>query len=371
MMKPVELSCFPVKVLILFQVLFLCVNFSCNSRHNAPMKDAGAKLPSERVFQLKEPQADQLFSLNDSIRFELSGKKLSGIDSICIHTDGEVAHVEKEQPASFKKSGLFRKVGQQSFRLQVFYDDSLSQTISRQIIILSDMLPAQLSYRVINKLPHNPENYIQGLFYYKGYLYEGTGKEKRSRLIKTEPGSGNVIMERNLEDKFFGEGITRVGDKIYQLTYKQKIGFIYDLITFEKLQEFDLQTMEGWGLAFDEKNLILSEGSNRLFLYHPENFTQTGQLDVANDKGMVNNLNELEFCNGYIWANIYGKPVIIKIDPLSGKVLAELNLESLFPEEIERDYDHVLNGIAYNPDHNTFFVTGKFWPVMYEIKIQE
>jgi glutamine cyclotransferase len=129
--------------------------------------------------------------------------------------------------------------------------------------------------------------------------------------------------------------------------------------------------MEGWGLTNDSVNLIVSDGSSVLYFYDPEYFTQVDQLDVCDNKGLATALNELEYVSDVIWANVYGKPFILKIDAKTGKVLASLNLETLFPKKMPRDMDHVLNGIAYNPDNNTYFVSGKYWPVMYEIRIIE
>jgi glutamine cyclotransferase len=202
-------------------------------------------------------------------------------------------------------------------------------------------------------------------------LYEGTGQKSRSELKKINPMNGETIMERKLENDFFGEGITLFNNQIYQLTYLSRVGLVYELETFEFIRKFDLQTREGWGLTNDGHNLIVSDGSSILYLYDPEYNTQVGQLDVCDNKGLVNSLNELEYVNGSIFANIYGQSYILEIEAKTGKVIGKLELKDIFPKGIPDNLDYVLNGIAYNPDANTYFVTGKLWPVMYEINIFE
>jgi len=147
------------------------------------------------------------------------------------------------------------------------------------------------------------------------------------------------------------------------------VGFVYNLETFELIRKFSMQTREGWGLTTDGQYLIVSDGSSLIYYYDREYFTQTNQLDVSDQKELVGKLNELEYVNGYIWANIYGKSWIVKIESKTGIIKAQIDLKNIFPKGMPVSYDYVLNGIAYNPDNNTFFITGKLWPVIYEIKI--
>jgi len=361
-----------IPVFVLFPVVLITgLMIACNSGQRKSVRNTKSTAAKEKFFRLKNPRQDQFFAFSDSLLFEFSALKNTVPDSVSIYYEGQLVHTETTTPLSFRRESVLNKTGRQNLRIKLFYNDSLSQTISLRLIILADEPPSRLSYEVIKTLPHDPGDFIQGLFYYRGFLYEGTGHETKSRLIKTNPENGKVILERRLDDKYFGEGITRVDDKIYQITYQHKVGFVYDLESFEKLREFDLQTMEGWGLCYDGENLIMSDGSSRLYFYGPIGFTLNNQLDVAHDKGLVNNLNELEYHDGVIWANVYGKTTIVKIDAATGIVTADLDLDALFPKDLPRDYDHVLNGIAYNPDHNSYYVTGKYWPVMYEIRILE
>ena len=352
--------------------IFLCIAFffSCN----AGPKNTGAEIQRKpkKAFTLIAPELDYVCSIKDSIHFVMDANRKSlQTDSVQVFVNGIKITTETASPLKFLRKSPFIRVGRQNLRFVVYYNDSLNQTLSTRITVLSDIQPAGLTYEAIRSIPHSADAYIQGLFYYNGFLYEGTGKEHRSRLMKIDPKDGKIIMQRKIGDQYFGEGITRWKNSIYQLTYMEKVGFVYDISTFRQIREFNLQTMEGWGLTNNDKNLIASDGSSVLYFYDPEYFIQVDQLDVCDNKGLATQLNELEYVPDVVWANVYGQPYIVKIDLKNGKVLARLNLEALFPKDVPRDMDHVLNGIAYNPDKNTFFVTGKFWPVMYEIRILE
>jgi glutaminyl-peptide cyclotransferase len=350
----------------------LAAAVSCNpGSENVQEAPTSSNAKPGRVFTLRKPVSDKLVYYNDSIRFELEAGRQVEIDSLAIFIEGAKVYSTLSPSWAFTANGLFNRVGRQTMRIRLFYNEGTSQTLTCRIVVLSDTPPKTYQFKVLRTLPHNTGDFTQGLVYHKGYLYEGTGREYHSRIIKTDPSNGNTLLERKLDNRFFGEGITVVDDKLYQLTYRHKVGFVYDLESFELLREFELQTMEGWGLTYDGENLILSDGSSYLYFYDPEYIRQVRQLDVANNTGLVNNLNELEYVEGSIWANVYTRNIVVRIDPATGKVTGQLDLEELYPRDIPRDYDHVLNGIAYNPVSGTYFVTGKLWPVMYEIRIFE
>jgi glutaminyl-peptide cyclotransferase len=350
--------------------LILSLLLACNSGTKSPNGKFESK--PKRLFTLLAPSVDQVYSFSDSVFFDIKVEKKNILpDSTLIFIDGKRVSVEILSPLSFVRSSMFSKTGRQDLRIKICYNDSSAQTITSRVTILSDIEPASLNFRIVNRIQHDPDAYIQGLFYYKGKLYESTGLKRKSRLMKVEPATGKIIMDRHLGDEYFGEGITRWKDQIYQLTYQQKVGFVFDLESFEQIREFDLQTMEGWGLTNDDKSLIVSDGSSVLYFYDPEYFSLVDQLDVCDNRGLLTRLNELEYLDGIIWANVYGEPYLVKIDAKSGKVIAKLDLETLYPKGITHDLDHTLNGIAYDPDRNTFFVSGKLWPVMYEIRVGE
>lgn len=343
-----------------------------SSCHTSPkIKNSSEELKPKKDFILTAPSIDEIYSYYDTVHFTLESPRQTEPDSVLIYLEGKYIHTEKVNPLDFNVNKIFSKVGRQNLRILVHYHDSLLQTLTTRITVLSDLDPELLTYKLIRKIPHNPNDFTQGFIYQNGWLYEGTGRRGLSSLKKLDPEDGSTKLERKMGESYFGEGITIFNNKIYQLTYRQKVGFIYDIQTFELIREFDLQTMEGWGLTTDGKSLIVSDGSSVLYFYDPEYLNQIGQLDVSHNKGLAINLNELEYVDGSIWANVYGESYIVKIDAETGKVLARLDLEALYPKEMEHDYDHVLNGIAYNPDSNTYYVTGKLWPLIYEIVIYQ
>jgi len=223
---------------------------------------------------------------------------------------------------------------------------------------------------ITNTFPHNPGSFTQGLVYHKGYLYESTGLNGNSSLKKIEIESGRVIKETKLGEKYFGEGLAILNDKIYQLTWKNREGFIYDLHTFREIGRFSYPG-EGWGLATDGKILFMSDGSSTIFFIEPELFKIVGKIEVHDkNKIPINNLNELEYVKGEIWANIFMEDIIVRISPQTGNVLGWVDLRSLYkilPNQGRRD---VLNGIAYDRKGDRIFITGKHWPELFEIKIQ-
>lgn len=346
--------------------------FSCNPK-SVNNHEAAEKLSmAEQVFSLTMPKWEHVTTNGQQFEIKIKATEKEVLpDSTYIYLGGYLLMAQKNSSLSFTAVANPKKVGKHNLRVVIYYSDSLTQDLNCPITVLSDIKPKKLKYKLLRTLPHDNTSYTQGLVYYNHTIYEGTGGNHNSKLRKIHPDNGKILKEIKLEDGFFGEGITIIGNKIYQLTYLSKIGFIYDLETFEVLRKFDLQTFEGWGLTNDSKNLISSDGSSILYFYDPEYLTQVDQLDVCNDKGLVTKLNELEYVDGYVWSNVYGESYIVKIDTRSGSVVSVLDLQSLFPKDIPLDMDHVLNGIAYNNDSKTFYVTGKFWPVMHEIRITE
>src|SRR5690606_23396759 len=239
-------------------------------------------------------------------------------------------------------------------------------------IIVPASAPEQYAFSVVNTYPHDDKAYTQGLEYKDGFLYESTGLKGQSTLRKVELNTGKVVKKVDLPANLFGEGLTIEGDKIIQLTWQEGIGIVYDLNTFEKLREFNYQaSQEGWGIAFDGERFIKSDGSNRLYFLDKDTYQETGFIEVFNDKGAVDQLNELEIINGKVYANVYTTDKIMIIDPLSGKVEGEINLIGLLPQSHHTHETDWLNGIAYDKEQDRLFVTGKNWDTLFEIKLLE
>lgn len=224
-------------------------------------------------------------------------------------------------------------------------------------------------YRVINTFPHDPAAFTQGLEFEDGVLYEGTGLNGESSLRRVALETGEVLQQHDLGDEFFGEGITILNDRIYQLTWQSGTGFVYDQQTFEPLGEFAYST-EGWGLTDDDTHLIMSDGSSTLYFRDPETFDEVRRVEVHDNRGPVTMLNELEYIDGEIYANVWRTDIIVRIDPSSGDVTGRIDLSGLLSDDDRRGYQpDVLNGIAHDPASGRLLVTGKRWPKLFEIEI--
>jgi len=222
-------------------------------------------------------------------------------------------------------------------------------------------------YKIINSYPHDREAFTQGLEFYNGYLYEGTGLNSKSSLRKVNLKNGDIIKKKIIADKYFGEGITIYNDKIYQLTWKSGVGFIYNL-DFKLIDNFTYD-YQGWGLTHDKDHLIVSDGTNVIRFLDPGTLKVVKKIEVTKNDKKVTKINELEYIKGEIYANIWQENYIVIINPQNGKVTAIIDLEGIINP---RNYDYelnVLNGIAYDSENDHLFVTGKLWPKVFEIKI--
>lgn len=227
-----------------------------------------------------------------------------------------------------------------------------------------------IPFSVVKTFPHDTSSFTQGLFIHNGKMYEGTGLEGRSKLMQVDINTGKASKSHNLADEFFGEGIAVLNEVIYQLTWRNKVVFSYNINDFKPLQKFSIAT-EGWGITTDGQQLIVSDGTSNLYFYEPETFALTKQITVK-DRGMLSPyLNELEYIDGYIYANKFMTPFILKIDPQSGEVVGRMDLSSLWHQaRTKHPRADVPNGIAYDAETKKIYVTGKLWPELYEIKIE-
>lgn len=222
--------------------------------------------------------------------------------------------------------------------------------------------------QVVNVFPHDRQAFTQGLVYMDGVFYEGTGLLGRSSLRRVDPGTGTVLQQRDLDETLFGEGIAVVDDRIYQLTWHAGRVFLYDRESFVPLDEFRYDT-EGWGLTYDGERLIMSDGTPNLYFRDPETFAETGRVEVRDANGPIAALNELEYVNGRVFANVWQTDLIAIIDPATGWVTGWIGLAGLLSAEDTAEPVDVLNGIAYDPEQDRLFVTGKLWPKLFEIEL--
>lgn len=227
----------------------------------------------------------------------------------------------------------------------------------------------------VQEYPHDTEAFTEGLLFHDGKLFESTGAtdlpQTRSLFGEVDLGTGNIEPKVELDrEKYFGEGIAFLNEKVFQLTYKSKTGFVYDEKTYQKIQEFTIPSKEGWGLTTDGNFLIMSDGTDKLTFLDPISLSVSKKISVKENHYAKQNLNELEYVDGYIYANVWMTNEIVKIDSKDGKVVGRMDLTSyaLDAKNSFRDLME-MNGIAYNPDRESFFITGKLWPKIYEIKI--
>ena len=236
----------------------------------------------------------------------------------------------------------------------------------------SELAPKTLNFSVVKAYSHDTSSFTEGLLFYKGELYESTGMRGKSRIMKTDLASGKILQHKDLDPNFFGEGIVIMNDTIYQLTYQEKIGFMYSAKDFKKIGEFKFSSEEGWGMTTDGKQIIASDGTSTLYFYEPGTFRLLRTQVITEGGNLSFNVNELEYVDGYIYANQWQSPYILKIDPATGYVVAKADLSSL-TSRIKSTYPYAaeLNGIAYNPATKSMFVTGKYWPEIYEIRFSQ
>ncbi len=261
------------------------------------------------------------------------------------------------------------KLGKKLIKATFSYQNKLV-VIKKMLEVVSQHKPKVLKFEIVNEYPHDINAFTQGLEFYNGVLYESTGEYGASSLRKVDYKTGEILKNINLEDRYFAEGITILKNKIYQLTWKAKIGFIYNLIDFKKIKTFNYhKSNEGWGICNDGKNLYKSDGTEKIWKLNPTTLERRGYIQIYTNTSKINRLNELEWIDGKIYANIWNKNGIAIINPKNGAVEAVINCNSLHEKVTQHKKLNVLNGIAYNKKTNTIFVTGKNWDKLFEIKI--
>lgn len=243
----------------------------------------------------------------------------------------------------------------------------LSLTASAESAKAAESVPVY-NFRILNIYPHDQNAFTQGLFFEEGFLYEGTGLNGQSALRQINLKTGDILKIHKLPQDFFGEGIVLYNDKIIQLTWRSHVGFVYDKNSFKMLGTFFYPT-EGWGITYDGKQLIMSDGTANLYFLNPDTLKVTGRIEVRDQNIPVTKLNELEYVRGEIFANVWLTDRIARIDPQSGRVTGWIDLEGLSPFKNSDNQIKVLNGIAYDSNNHRLFVTGKLWPNIYEIRL--
>ncbi|MCL5244735.1 glutaminyl-peptide cyclotransferase [Cellulophaga sp. 20_2_10] len=326
----------------------------------------GANTPASSLFEIQISGKNAKFHQNETVDINLKNKKNKTISSITYSIDGEKVDIKEN-----KLTLDMPKVGSKTITAEIKYDDTVAE-ISKKIIVFASKSPNIYTYEVINEYPHNPNYFTQGLEFYKDTLYEGTGKRGKSVLVKLDYKTGTIYKEHKLKNTQFGEGITILNNKIYQLTWQSNIGFVYDVDTFKEIDQFTYgKSKEGWGFCNDGEKLYKSDGSEKIWTLNPETLIEESAIEIYTNSKKLVKINELEYADGKIYANTWqsGQDVAVIIDPKSGVVEGIINFNGLKDKVTKTDDVDVLNGIAYNPTTKTFFVTGKNWDKMFEVNI--
>jgi len=260
-------------------------------------------------------------------------------------------------------------LGKHNIQLKIEYEGVGSFSASRQINILSDIIPLQKTYSVIHEYPHDYNAYTQGLeFTNAETLYESTGQYGISDIRKINLKTGKVEKKTPLDKQYFGEGMTVLFDEIYQLTWREMTCFVYDKKSLQRIKRLSYQKeIQGWGLCNNGQQLIMSDGTASIYFLNPSSFRIERKIVVCDHNGEIEKINELEYTNGKIYANVYTKDFIIEIDPKTGKVIARIDLKGILKQKDMRENTDVLNGIAYHKERKSFFVTGKNWSKLFEV----
>ena len=334
-----------IKYISVFVVSLLIILSSCGVKYNL------------------ELQAPRMIQVSNTLNFDVVERDNNPIDSIQYFINGN------KVPGSKGLDISNYKLGKQALSATVYYQGK-RKILNNTIYFLAANAPLIYTYKILNEYPHDPKAFTQGFEYFDGYLYESTGERGSSSLRKVELKSGKVLQKIDLDKKYFAEGMTIFNGKIYQLTWQQKIGFVYDLEKFKLEKTFDYeQSKEGWGLTNDGKRLIKTDGTDRMWFLNGETLKEISFIETYTNKRKAEKLNELEYVNDRIYANIWQQNSILIVNPKNGAIEGIVNLKGLQEKADQKGSDNVLNGIAYDKVNNRLFVTGKRWSKVFEIEL--
>jgi len=335
-------------------IIFLSILIiSCGSNSGQKKSDFAIKTNAEKGN----------ISISETLTLSIENKKNHTIDSVIYTLNG------KKISKNFALNN--HKLGKHNVEATVYFNNE-KQTANTNITILNNEAPKIYTFKIINEYPHDITSYTQGIEFFNDTIYESTGQYRESKLRKLNYKTGKVIKNINLADEYFGEGLTILNDKIYQLTWQEDTGFVYDINSFDKLSSFKYgNSKEGWGLCNDDNTIYKSDGTEKIWLLNPETLVEQDYIQVFTNKGKIGRINELEWVNGQIYANIYQKNGVAIINPKNGAVIGVIDFSSLKKKVTQHEKLDVLNGIAYNPKTKTIFVTGKRWDKLFEVEIVE
>jgi glutamine cyclotransferase len=314
------------------------------------------------------PEAGTTYKAGDVVTVKLSYPADTKPDSIVYLVDSVRTAFKKDSSAIALKTDTM-PLGPRLITARLFQGGK-SQEVSSNIVLLAAKAPEEYTFKVEKVFPHDTGSYTEGLLYQDGFLYESTGEPGHSELRKVDLETGKAVQVAKLDTQYFGEGSAIIGDKIVMLTYKDpRFAFVFDKKTFKLLDKQPYHVgLEGWGLTFDGKKLYTDDSTNRIWFLDKDTYHPTGYIDVYDNQGPVKEVNELEYIDGKLYANVWETDNIVVIDPKTGAVLQKIDLTSLYPQAKRTLAADVLNGIAWDEKGKRLFVTGKKWPHLYQVK---
>lgn len=345
-------------LLLVFILSFLI--FSCGSNNGKKKSD----------FSLQITNNKSEFSINEELQASVVNSKNRSIDSVSFYFGDQ--YLKSSKDGNNLQLDLKNVLlGNQTLKA-IVYSEENTDTLTKNIKVLNNEPPVVYTYEIVNSYPHDMTSYTQGLEFHDGILYESAGQYGKSKLRKLELESGEVLKEIELDDQYFAEGLTIINNKIYQLTWQEGEGLIYDLESFEKTGSFGYnQSKEGWGLCNNGEKIFKSDGSEKIWILDPETLAEKSYIQPTHHKSISTKLNELEWVNGKIYANTYQKDGVAIINPENGAIEGLINFSGLRDKVTQHEKLDVLNGIAYNPETDKLYVTGKNWDRIFEVKIVE
>ena len=342
------------KTLKLISVFLTLVTvISCGTNSNRKKSDFSINIDSN----------DRKINLNSVLTLSIDNPKKHVIDSVKYFYNGGVVTGNLNLNDS--------RLGKQVIEATIYYEGQ-QQNTSKKITVLNNSVPKVYTYKIINTFPHDITSYTQGLEFHNGELYESTGQRGESKLRKVDYRTGEVLKNVDLANEYFGEGLTILNDKIYLLTWQKGTGFVYDANSLEKKSSFKYgKSKEGWGICNNGELLYKSDGTEKIWMLDPETLQEKGFIQTYTNKGKIVGINELEWIDGKIFANRYQKNGVAIINPTNGAIEGVVDFSPLKKQVKWHDKLDVLNGIAFNPETETLFVTGKRWNKLFEVEIIE
>lgn len=327
-----------------------------------------SKNENEVLFSFDTAALKDVYKSTETASLSILNQQNKKIDSIIYYAND----VKIETRTGLEKVALpmsGKKLGYQNLKALIYFEGENVETTAR-IELLSDVEPKLLNYTIVNTFNHDKEAFTQGLEFYRDTLIESTGQKGGSHFRKYDYKTGKIFKQVNLENEYFGEGITVINNKIFQLTWQSNIGFIYDANSLKKIKSFTYdKPIEGWGLTNDGKYIYQSDGTEKIWKMNPDTQKLEDYINVYTNTNKIKSINELEWIDGKIYGNIWQKDAIAVINPQTGAVEGVLNLADL-RKQVKNENAEVLNGIAYNSKTKTIFVTGKNWDKMFEIRVK-